>query len=93
MFVGKAIPMADATYLEGANLRNDFIRLNKVLRLFPEQPTVISNQKEMFEAVMEALKALLAERLGIKKLTTNQIEALYEKLKPESDRKVKVKLT
>jgi site-specific recombinase XerD len=93
MLVGKAIPMSDATYLEGANLKNDFIKLNKVLRLFPEPTVSISNQKEMFEAIMEALKALLAERLGIKKLTTSQIEALYEKLKPESDRKVKVKLT
>ena len=93
MLVGKSIQASDSTYLEGTELRNDFIKLNKVLRLFPEPTVSISSEKEMLDAILETLKALLAERLGIKKLTTTQIQVMYENLLPEDKKPIKVKLT
>jgi len=63
MFVGKSIPMSDATYLQGTEIRNDFIKLNKVLRLFPE---TTPQATEKLEGLETAVKQLETENLGFK---------------------------
>jgi hypothetical protein len=60
---GKAIPESDDTYVHDAELRNDFIKVSKVLRLRPEVQGNgrVSNSEESIDLVLKALKKIIIE--------------------------------
>lgn len=97
MLVGKSVSPDIATYISGVKLRNDFIRLSNILRLFPKHPVVNGQARQMLDVVFQVLRSLVEDKLreqGIMKKTKPiDWNAIYEKLLPEDKRKVKVTLT
>jgi hypothetical protein len=63
LMCGKAIPESDDTYVHDAELRNDFIKVSKVLRLRPEVQGNgrVSNSEESIDLVLKALKKIIIE--------------------------------
>jgi hypothetical protein len=96
MLVGKSVSPDIATYIQGAQLRNDFIKLNNVLRLFPKSPVVNGQARQMLDTVFQVLRALVEDKLreqGIilkkgltKKAVTIDWKELYKRIQPEEDR-------
>jgi hypothetical protein len=93
--VGKSIPPSDDTYVHDAELRKDFIKVSNVLKLFPVAPSIQSDVQKTLDVVMETLRALMEEKLKekglLKKTNPRDWLELYEQLKPESERRERVK--
>lgn len=85
MLVGKSVSPDIATYISGVLLKNDFQKLSGVLKLFPKQAT--SENKQMLDVMMKALRTLIEEELrkqGItfkRKFRPEELEALKKKNK------------
>jgi hypothetical protein len=63
LMCGKAIPESDDTYVHDAELKNDFIKVSKVLRLRPEVQGNgrVGNLEESIDLVLKALKKIIIE--------------------------------
>lgn len=63
LMCGKAIPTSDDVYVHDAELKNDFIRVSKVLRLRPEVQGNgrVGNLEESIDLVLKALKKIIIE--------------------------------
>jgi len=63
--VGKSIPISDDTYLAGLNIRDDFIKLSKGLRLKPARVNnKVGNLEEMTQLLARALMKLIEQERG-----------------------------
>ncbi len=60
---GKAIPASDDTYVHDAELKNDFIRISEVLRLFPK---TIPQAEDKIENLEKAIGQLENENIAFK---------------------------
>ena len=93
---GKSVSMDIATYINGVRLKNDFIKVSNVLKLFPK-PVANGQTKQMIDVVFQVLRTLVEDKLkeqGLMK-TTRQInwQTIYEKLLPEEEKPEHVILT
>jgi len=63
LMCGKAIPTSDDVYVHDAELKNDFIKVSKVLRLRPEVQGNgrVGNLEESIDLVLKALKKIIIE--------------------------------
>jgi integrase len=94
LMVGKSIPISDETYIHDVELKNDFVKVSNVLKLFPVAPSTQSDVQKTLDTVIEVLRALMEDackQKGLLKKTkpANWLE-LLEKLKPENERKERV---
>jgi site-specific recombinase XerD len=96
MLVGKSVSPDIATYIQGAQLRNDFIKLNNILRLFPKHPVVNGQARAMLDTVFQVLRALVEEKLReqgmLKRVKAIDWNEIYQKVLPENERKEKVQI-
>ena len=93
----KSIPASDDTYVHDAELRKDFIKVSNVLKLFPVTASTTSDAQKTFDTVMEVLRALMEDacrRKGLLKTRPKPVDwiGLYGKMKPELERKERVKV-
>jgi len=72
MLCGKSISPDISTYLNGTQLKNDFLKLSRVLRLFPE---TTPQQQDQIKQLKDALIQLEKENKTLK----TRIEVLQEK--------------
>lgn len=96
MMVGKSVDKSIATYIQGTDLTKDAIKMSYVLRM-EQLPQVTAKGEEYIEAMLDALRELLRDKLASKGLsvttvTPNQWQELYQKLLPPHKRKEKVQL-
>ncbi len=86
---GKTIPISDDTYLAGLNLREDFIKLSRVLKL---KPTRINNKVGNLEEIIEKIGMAMGKKLakdavellkqeGVLGLQTKELDPLKDWLK------------
>jgi site-specific recombinase XerD len=62
MLVGKAVSPDIATYISGIQLKNDFLKVSSILKLFPK-PIVNGQNKQLLDTVFEVLRALVEDKL------------------------------
>jgi len=61
---GKSIPKDIATYIEGLNLKPDFLKLHKVLRLKKERSnTKIKNIEQLVDLMLQAWKKVIMDQV------------------------------
>ena len=79
---GKAIPSSDDTYVHDAELKKDFLKISKVLRLFPENTPQTEDKLKMLE---DALKHVEEEN-AISKTRIDQLQKNFLSLKKTVER-------
>ena len=94
MMVGKAVDKSIATYINGVSLTKDAKKMSNVLRM-RQTPQVTAKGEQYIEAMLDALRQLLKDKLTERGLTftttsTSDYENLYERLLPPQKRKEKV---
>jgi site-specific recombinase XerD len=93
---GKSVSVDIATYINGVQLKNDFIKVSNVLRLFPK-PVANGQTKQMLDVVFQVLRNLVEDKLKeqglMKKARPINWQAIYEKLLPEEEKPEHVILT
>jgi predicted nucleic acid-binding Zn-ribbon protein len=72
LICGKSIPASDDTYIHDAELKDDFIKISKVLRLFPKNTPAQADRVKRLE---DALFAVEKENTNLK----TRIEVLQQK--------------
>lgn len=96
MLVGKSVSPDIATYISGVQLKNDFIKLNNILRLFPKHPVVNGQARAMLDTVFQVLRALVEDKLKeqgmLKKTKVINWKEIYQKVLPEEEREEKVQI-
>lgn len=70
---GKSIPASDDTYVHDAELKNDFVKISGLLRLFPK---VTTGEADKVKRLENALIALEKENTNLK----TRIEVLQQRL-------------
>lgn len=94
LLVGKSVSADIMTYISGIQLRNDFIKLSNVLRLFPRPQAVNGEARKMLDSVFQVLRALVEDKLReqglMKKTKPIDWQKLYETIIPEEQRREKV---
>ena len=73
LICGKSIPASDDTYIHDAELKDDFIKISKVLRLFPKTTPAEADRVKQLEDVVFSLEK---ENKNLK----TRIELLHQKL-------------
>jgi integrase len=87
LMCGKAIPESDDTYVHDAELRNDFIKVSKVLRLKPEvqgngRITDLQKENEELRNVMKVIAKFVSEEMRKQRLAQKPSkESLKELMK------------
>jgi len=93
MMVGKAVSVDIKTYISSVQLKNDFLKVSNVLRLFPK-PVVNGQAIQMLDTVFQVLRSLVEDRLkeqgSIKKIKPTDWQSIYGKLPPEEEEKAKL---
>ena len=97
LMCSKSIPASDDTYVHDAELRKDFFKISNVLKLFPVTASTTSDVQKTLDTVMEVLRALMEDacrQKGLMKTRPKPVDwiGLYEKLKPELERKERAKV-
>jgi integrase len=96
LIVGKSIPASDDTYVHDAELKGDFLKISKVLRLFPK-PVANGQTKQMLDVVFQVLRTLVEDKMkenGLMKITIPiDWQTIYEKLLPEEEKPEHVMFT
>jgi hypothetical protein len=86
---GKAVSVDIATYINGVQVKNDFIKVSNVLKLFPK-PVANGQTKQMLDVVFQVLRNLVEDKLkeqGVMSRTRPvNWQAIYEKLLPEEEK-------
>jgi integrase len=63
IFVGKSVPSDIMTYIQGANLKEDFIKLSNVLKLKPSIANGNGKTKEALDTIMRVLRTLVEKEM------------------------------
>lgn len=63
IMVGKAVSADITTYISGVSLKEDFLKLSNILKLFPRQQASNGSTKQILDTVMKALRTLVEEEL------------------------------
>jgi integrase len=96
LMCGKSIPASDDTYVHDAELKGDFLKISKVLRLFPK-PVANGQTKQMLDVVFQVLRTLVEDKMkenGLMKITIPiDWQTIYEKLLPEEEKPEHVMFT
>lgn len=106
MLCGKSVSADISTYLNGISLKNDFIKVSKVLRLFPPttpqqsqrleqlRDTILHQEKEIIslKTRLEVMQSRLAEVEGLSKMIPEHEERLVW-IENKLKKKEKVKFT
>ena len=96
MLVGKSVSPDIATYISGVQLKNDFLKLSNVLRLFPKPQAVNGEARKMLDTVFQVLRGLVEDKLReqgmLKKTKPIDWQEIYQQLLPESEREEKVQI-
>ena len=96
LLVGKSVSADIMTYISGVQLRNDFVKLSNVLRLFPKPQAVNGEARQMLDAVFQVLRSLVEDKLReqgmMKKTKPIDWQEIYQTLLPEEERREKVKI-
>lgn len=94
MIVGKAIPSADSTYLQGTELKTDAEKLQKVLRLFPINGNGKVGKLEELVLSLEKENAQLKQRIEILQEHFNEMKkqmADFEEFRNTVELKLNIK--
>ena len=81
LMVGKSIPASDDAYIHNAELKNDFVKISEVLRLFPKNTPTEANRVKQLENTILALEkenATLKQRVEILQKNFESHEAIIK---------------
>ena len=93
---GKSVSADIAAYINGVQLKNDFIKVSNVLKLFPK-PVANGETKQMLDVVFQVLRTLVEDKMKenglMMKTKPIDWQAIYEKLLPEEEKPERVTFT
>ena len=90
MFCGKAVSKDIATYVNGVQLKDDFVKVSKVLRLFPETTLHNANKmKQLEDTILQQEKEIISlkTRLEVMQSRLKEVEGL-SKVIPELEQRL-----
>jgi hypothetical protein len=85
LLVDKSIPADIMTYIQGVQLKNDFLKLSNVLRLFPKTQVVNGEARKMLDTVFQVLRTLVEDKLKQQGIAFKGKFKTVEALRKETD--------